>query len=390
MDKLKKACIEATWVFLLSRLAILVITYIGVSRFIKDGGSLAADCTLPLRRYTCAWFHYDAIAYVNVAHNGYAQAQDTVFFPLWPLLIHTLGSLAGSSIKAYYVAGLLLSNLCFFFALILFYILVDTVFDGSVAKKALFFLAFSPYAIFFFLGYTESLFLMLCLATFLFLYRGRAWDWWLASLCIALATATRATGCILVVPFLVTLVTRYWPYRTQWRRSWPEMLNAVLSMAIIPLGLGAYLLYLWQTKGDPFIFRYEEAQHWGRYSDLPWVGMKMALKQVLTAVAYVRETNLTDLTFMLIPIGIVLAGWRRVPLSYTLFALATVLFFLINPVHAEESLGSTPRYMLVVFPVYIICALWSKNTRVQSALLIFAAIFFTINLILFISHSWVA
>ena len=43
------------------------------------------------------------------------------FFPLYPALIHALGTLVGNDL----IAGLLISNVAFFFGLLFFYKLVE-------------------------------------------------------------------------------------------------------------------------------------------------------------------------------------------------------------------------------------------------------------------------
>ena len=60
------------------------------------------------------WGHWDTGWYLNIAQNGYtakliAQQTNIVFFPLYPLLMRFLGFFTGN----YYVAGIIISNLCF-------------------------------------------------------------------------------------------------------------------------------------------------------------------------------------------------------------------------------------------------------------------------------------
>lgn len=161
---LRTALKEATWVFVLSRFTILLVSYICVVLLPQSGQILPLNCTTHIHLSPCvlAWYHFDAIVYAFVADKGYSFTPYVAFFPLWPLLIH-FGSLPlqGYFPFSSYVAGLLLANICFYFALVLLYCLLYEDFDASLAKKALFYLAFYPYALFFFLGYTESFFLLL-------------------------------------------------------------------------------------------------------------------------------------------------------------------------------------------------------------------------------------
>src|SRR5205823_14121303 len=141
---------EAAWIFLLSRFVIILVSYISSSILPPFRQTSAHICTLNIHSCILSWFHWDAIAYVNITHHGYSLTRDTVFFPLWPLLIHGVGALFGGSFTAYYIAGVLLSNICFYLALVVFYCLLSKDFEPTVAKNALFYLAFYPYALFFF------------------------------------------------------------------------------------------------------------------------------------------------------------------------------------------------------------------------------------------------
>ncbi len=165
---------EAAWVFILSRLLILLISTLAIVFFPQQGQIASTNCFANPDACLRAWFHLDAVAYVNIAHHGYSYVPDTAFFPFWPALEHFGGLLLGGFFPdSYYFAGLLLSNICFYFALVLLYKLLAEDFEESMARRSLLYLAFSPYALFFFAGYTESLFLLLTLALFLVLRRGQ-------------------------------------------------------------------------------------------------------------------------------------------------------------------------------------------------------------------------
>ena len=139
---------EAAWIFGLSRLVILFISSIGIVLLPQAGQTLPNACTVSFDPCFQAWYHWDAIAYVNIAHHGYTYIPDTAFFPFWPLVEHFGGLLLGSSFpNSYYFAGLIIANICFFLVLVLLYRLLAEDFEPDTARRALFYLAFSPYAI---------------------------------------------------------------------------------------------------------------------------------------------------------------------------------------------------------------------------------------------------
>jgi hypothetical protein len=139
MSTLKVALKEAIWVFFISRLVIFVLTYLCVSTLHENTSLFNFNCFATPQYCLDAWMHFDVFSYMNVAMNGYNGASPgaAAFFPLWPLLLHSLSFQAGKSIIYYYLLGLVLSNLFFYLALVIFYLLSFEIFDHQVAKVAL-------------------------------------------------------------------------------------------------------------------------------------------------------------------------------------------------------------------------------------------------------------
>lgn len=394
MQPLRMAWKEAAWIFGLSRLVILLVSYLGIMVFPQAGQALPVNCFASFDPCLQAWYHWDAGAYVNIAHLGYTNMPDTAFFPLLPMFEHFGGLLLGGSFpNAYYLAGLLIANICFYFALVLLYCLLALDFEPGLARRALFYFAFAPYALFFFVGYTESLFVLLSIGLFLLLRRGKSLDWWLAGLLGFLAALTRSSGIILVIPYLVVYVQRFWTASEYRQHSWKEKLNALAPLALIPAGVLAYMIYLYYTKGNPFIFISQEATFiwWHRQLSFPWVGLRSATDAVYASSVFGSSylQNLLDLGFTLIPLVALALGWKRIPLHYALFALGLMLFTLSFP-RSTGPLASQPRYMMSIFPIAAIFALWGKRPRFDHAVIAFSLPLLAVNCILFIGHHWVA
>lgn len=391
--KQKAAWKDAAWTFGLSRLMILLVSYVGVNRFSISNFHLTANIVKHNRAggvvsLLYSWWRWDVVHYVEIAHDGYT-AENTAFFPLPPLLMHGLGAIFGGSALADYIAGLILANLCFYGALVLFHQILCEDFDQSVARNALFYLAFAPYGIFFFAGYSESLFLLLSLATFYFLRRGRPLDWWLAGLCGFFVMLTRPTGVALIILFLITFVQNFGLRTIFTREKWQEKLNALLSTILLPVGVLAYMLYLAIIFGNPLIYSTEQAQVWSRAFALPWVSIVNAII-ALSMPMYQTEINLVDLIFTLIPLIVLVIGWKRLPLQYSLLASALILAGLCFPRILGRSLNAMPRYLMVAFPIFVLLALWSKHPRLKDTFVVTSLILFAINTILFVTQNWVA
>ena len=152
------------------------------------------------------------------------------------------------------------------------------------------------------------------------------------------------------------------------------------------------MLFLYVTKGNPLLFASQEANFgWHRHLSLPGVGIFSDIGSLLNwhgvSTGYVQ--NVLDLAFTLIPLAVLAIGWRRLPLHYTCFALGVALFTLAFP-QGYEPLASLPRYMLILFPVTALLALWGKRERFHQLVLAFSISLLALNIVLFILHYWVA
>lgn len=376
---------EAGWVFLLSRFALLFITYFTANIFPVSKQSAVQDCVKNFTPCLTTWRYYDAMAYTRIAYTGYKLIKDTAFFPLWPALMRLFSIPFHPSMVTDYLVGIALSNICFFVALVLLNVLITKDFDAKTARRALFLLAFAPFGLFFFAGYTESFFLMLSLICFVGIERDRAWSWWIAGLAGLLASLTRSTGLLLTVPYLVVYLQRYWFGSARKDTSWLKKINAFAPIMLIPVGTLIFMAYLYITKGNPFIFSHEEDIIWGRHLAFPGTG-------IITVIHYMKLDStfpsiyLIYLVLTLIGIIVMILGWRKLPLHYNLFTLVVMIFTLSYPLNKVDALTSVPRYFLILFPITVTFALWSKNERLYQLFLACAIPCFTIAAMIFIRH----
>lgn len=401
MDRWRTALKEAAWVFGFSRLLIMLLTivsifiipkYVDIYRHTLTLDAYFRRTPYSLSALFYSWLRWDAKPYLNISFFGYKHTPDVAFFPFWPMIQHFGGILLGGFFpSSFYLSGLLFANILFYFALVFLYRLVAEDFDPATARRSLIYFTFAPYALFFFAGYSESLFVLLCIAVFLLLRRGKLLDWWLAGFLGFLATLTRSTGLLLVVPFTIMYTQRFWTPSERNKHTGQQKLNAFIPIVLIPAGLLAYMLYLYYTKGDPFIFKIEEEAIWYRHFDWPWQTFRMVIETSFNqpSFAYLLG-HLYTTSFTIIPLVVLALGWRHLPLHYSLFALALVAFDLSFPGYTILPLVSQPRYLLVIFPITVIFAIWGKRPRLNKYFLVFSLAFFVINVVLFVGNIWVA
>ena len=140
---------------------------------------------------------WDSVWYLSIAERGYGHtAANTAFFPLYPMAIRLFGHVTDS----YLIAGILVSLVAFAIGLALLRRLALMDLDADAADLTVLLLAFCPMAYFFSAVYTESLYLALSVGCFLQARQGR---WALAGLLGGLAAASRNSGIMLLVPFVI-------------------------------------------------------------------------------------------------------------------------------------------------------------------------------------------
>jgi hypothetical protein len=146
--------------------------------------------------------------------------------------------------------------------------------------------------------------------------------------------------------------------------------------------------YLWYAKGNPLLFSKAEAVDWNRAFKYPWIGLFDAF-HALFVPGSLQISNTINLASFFVTLIVLGCNWKRLPLHYALFALILIIFPLCYPIGTVDALAALPRYMLIVFPIVIISASW-RQQRLATVCLALSLALFTFNVILFISHYWVA
>ncbi len=309
---------------------------------------------IPLHAFWQVWYRWDTGHYMYIAMYGYTDAWRTAFFPLYPLLERALMFFTHDAL----LAGLLISHLAGLVMLVVLYQLVREDFDEECAQRTILYLSLFPTAFFFAAAYTESLFLCLILLSF---YNMRHGQWWLAALFGFFASLTRSAGVFLLLPFC-------YEYLCHCQFQWKKIRISVMSAVLIPAGVGVFSLYCYMRFGDILAFSHAEA-HWGRQLAVPWWGIENALLTVVGnhPLSWPALHTLLDLgptLFILALIILSMIGpWRfpRTYWSYCLYAAIVYLFILLFPVNwAAYPITSYGRYMLGVFPAFIVLAKLGK------------------------------
>ena len=324
--------------------------------------ALADPVLAPLARWDSVW-------YLRIADSGYEDsAARTAFFPLYPLLVRGVGTLFGGSPGALLAAAFLVSLAAFLAALVLLHRLTELELGRRLARPALLLLAVFPAAVYFGVPYSESLFLLLAVGTF---YAARTGRWAWAGVCAGLASGTRSAGLLLVLPLALI-----------WWQSRPRRVRDGAWILLAPAGLVAYVAWLGLVEGDALRFL-DVQEAWSRELTVPlagaWDGFAAAVDGVRQLASGSRSPVYFNAAagdpFRIAAINVMLFAtlvfavvacvgvFRRLPRAYGVWVAASLVLPLTFPV-TPQPLMSLPRFVAVLFPVFMWLAVVCEERRV--------------------------
>lgn len=339
---------DAAWVlplFAASRLLIVIVVllsrqmiergpYVAVSVQNEHGGTLLDIFT-----------QWDGNWYRLIAQNGYAPPMPSVataFFPVYPFLVRGVAFV----VRDLQVASVLVSNGCLIAAALLLVRLLRLDYEEPVCRRAIIFLLFNPVSFFLSAAYSESTFLLLSVGALLAARRGK---WSLAGVCGGCLSATRAPGLLIGLPLLAEHIVQGRSEAADWRRFFRPRL---LWLGLIPAGLCVWMLFSYLQRGDFLLPLHALDAGWKKTLTFPW---ETFLWPLHFTPAYIRlYQTLAGIAIILTAVG----AFLRLRAPYLLYAAVSLLFFL-----SWGSLDGLPRYVSILFPIYIVTALISLRWK---------------------------
>lgn len=327
-------------IFLWSRAAIWVVAVVAVALFdrtLDAGAEWDSPRLHELGNVIDVWARWDSDWFLKIAEEGYSWPSSTpAFFPLYPFVVAALGIVL---LGHYLLAGVVVSLVAGSAAFVLLYRLTAARLGTETARRAVLFLALAPTSLFFGAVYSESLFLLLAVATFLAAERG---SFWRAGALAGLAFLTRSAG-IALLPALVVFA---------WRA--PDRRRALAGVALAPALFLLYPLLLAVWIDRPLAFLDAQQVVWERH--LSPAGPIGGL------VAAAQDRQLLDLAVATIVIGLGVVAWRRIGAPYGLYVLVSVALPLA--VYSDRApLLSLQRFVIVAFPAFMALATMVRSRR---------------------------
>jgi hypothetical protein len=344
---------------------------------------------------TDIWARWDSIFFLQIAEHGYENLSRsaTAFFPLYPSAV----GLVGRALFGHYVlAGILVSLAAGLGAFVLLYRLAEPRLGAEGARRAVLYLALFPMALFLQAVYSESIYLLLCLAAFLFAEKGRCLP---AGLAAGLALLTRPMG-IALLPALALLA---------WRSR--DSRGALVRLAVAPVLFAAYPLLLWRERGDPWEFLHAQGI-WTRHLSpagplggvwdglrAGWAGVRQLASGSHTHAYWpaadgtdpmrVAALNLELLAALVLFSILAVVAWRRFGAPYGLFSVLSLAIPLSYP-SERWPLLSLPRFGLVIFPLFLALAAIGGRPRVHVAIVSVSSLFLGVAVAQWALWQWVA
>src|SRR5688500_13236889 len=396
----------AAWrVFWPTRMAVLLVAVFAALSFGPATGGLAAENALkfdtpqlthafadPLLAPLARW---DAVWYLRVAESGYGESEArAAFFPLYPLLVRTLATPFGASPAALLVAAYVVALGAFLAALNLLYRLVVLELGRPLARPALLLLAVFPAALYFGAPYAESLFLALSVGAF---YAARTGRWAWAGACAGLASGTRSAGLLLLLPLALI-----------WWQSRPRRAGDAAWLLLAPLGVAAYAAWLGLVEGDALRFL-DVQEAWSRELAVPltgaWDGFVAAVDGVRQLASgsrspvYFEEAagdpfriaaiNVMLFATLVFAVAACIGVFRRLPRPYGVWVAASLVLPLSFPV-TPQPLMSLPRFVAVLFPIFMWLAAVCEERRVTDLVAAASAVGLGLFTAQYASWHWIS
>ena len=338
------------------------------------------------------WVRWDSAHMIELARAGYGAGNTSPgegwgFFPLYSMLMRGLVEITFLPVteKNLALAGLVIANLCFIALVGLLARWSASLFGDQASRMTILLLCLSPFAYFFNAAYTESLFVLLVVATLMLANANR---WIAAGLVAGLATATRLVGLALV-PAILYLA---------WKRK-ISLIETVTAVGLSMYGVFAFGVYAAFETGNPF--QYFEAQaNWGNWGDHVGDYIRLFVTNpreaiggdprhliiLLNVALLIAVLTVNQMTFSIAVLAWLPAVWRRLDPATAVY---TTLIVVAQGAMTWVSLG---RYLLPAVGIYLVAGRWlaepNRSPWTRDSVVAVGTIALTTLLILFAHGFW--
>lgn len=355
------------------------------------------------------YFSWDSEFYLEIIESGYDESfpinspkdvacntgsgfchRNFAFFPLYPILVKYIGDFLSVN---YVLIGIIISNICFLLAGIAIFKIAKKLFKKKeISYLSTVFYAFFPFSYIFSSFMSESLFICLFAWAFYFALNKK---YILAGILGCLLSASRNTGVLFMIPYILICFNYKWEsgeIKENGKFKFKYLLSALIKdykfligLILIPLGLIAFMTYLYFRTGDFLAFI-----HIQKWWDKPVKGLNplFAIFYSLydTSIESSKLIHAMNLCVLALIVFCLIYACLKMRKQYSLYS---ILFWILAPMSAGTLLA-LGRYAAVLFPIYIILAkfLYKKRVLLIFVLLISLLVFLYLSK-LYTSDLWI-
>lgn len=272
------------------------------------------------------------------------------FFPFYPALLRGVKTVLGITFEQSAFIVSIIFSLAGFLG---FYKLSNLHFkNSSQATTGTILLILVPFHLFFSTFYTEALFLAFVTWAFVFIKTKRYVFLPLVLIPLALL---RPNGIVVTLPLFLyyleeTNILQKFSIELK-EVSWKKVLNA-LYLTAIPMAFGFYCWYQYEMTG--FWKAFAIAQNgWCRFFGFPLFSL-------------FRETDLGAIVnsiYVVLAMLFSILIWKKIPISFSVFVWLNILLPL------STSVTSMPRYISVIFPIWIMAGHYLHQSKWKKIIL---------------------
>jgi hypothetical protein len=288
------------------------------------------------------WQRFDTLHYMRIAEQGYALEEDSVFPPLFPAVMSGVGWLFSPLLpqaERNLLAAVIISNAAFFGVLVLLFRMTAREIDENRALRTIIFLTIFPTSFFLLAAYSESIFILFAIGS---IFSARSGRFWLAGCLGLLASLTRLTGVVLILPLA-------YEYLSQRNFKLSKVNLAGISIFLPIVGVAGFLLWRANTGLPPLSQIYEN--YWHQTTGIPGSDIVRALDKMMRGEA--AFTLFFDLFCLVLLFVTTIAAFRKLGPTFGLYSAGLLLFILL-PSSDLKPLFSFSRYALAFFPTFMI------------------------------------
>jgi len=328
------------------------------------------------------WERWDACWYIKIATFGYESGeQSAAFFPAFPMAVRVVATI---TFLPYPVAGMIVPAIAFVAAVTGLVRLVETSHGIVIARRAALYLGIFPSAFFLFAPFTEALFLAAVVWTLVFARERR---WLLAAVLAFVAGLTRVQGLLLVLPLAWEALVAARDARSDRRLATRDgrfiMATSVIATVAPAIAFLGFALAARQLSGET---PYDAQAFWGGTSfHPPWEVVAASYRWIVERGDGVQALNLITLIGSA---ALLLAAARRMPLTYSLYAWPPIILIALRI--QPTPLTSTIRFVVVLFPIFIVLALLTGRPWLERAWVILSLLFLGLLTATFLGGDFVA